>query len=635
MAQELTVGNRLRKLLLVFFVFSFALLGCAPSIPLLVSETENTKITVPQEWESHGAYYLIDEAKILASFERNAFYSGPTTKWLLHKVIQITSKEGVKQASMPVPFFGILSKFVLIMNDSTGKPMPLDTLALRRHYLAKGRIDFPNAHPGCKVGVMVTLTSAEPVSWMDHWFSSALPVLRGLLSFSYSSRHFTYEFKEYGGLAKGKEVATAKNGVVTMNWEVVRQIPRSKISYQEGVDVSEPRLALALREALRSQVFDDWRKLTKQYERVLMDKSTFASERALRRVTDSLTRDKNKAADKAAAILAYCQDNLTLVDGSIHAIRPDAVLKAQKGTLWDISVVAKTMLENAGLETRFWLTRPRHRGGIDADFITPGALLQPILGVKIDTSWRMFYPFRRGYALGEYDRTEFNPKAVTIDGGELELLPKPVLKNTDFRQEYTLDLGQADSAIQNETIISGHGAMFLRNTLYDLSDKDRKEYFQSALRRQNRQNALISADVTDLKKRGEPLKIHLVFASPNQVVERKGKAQIRVGPLFDMEFDGLDSARTSAYFREIPVHSVETIHLLKPSGRKSRLELQCDDQKNSLFEVHCERKEDSKQITVIRTLEMPAARVGALALREFLPAIADLNRIREATVFIE
>jgi hypothetical protein len=622
-----------------------ALVGCAPTLPFqptegfLASKPGSDSLQpqppTPESWKSYGAYYAVDEVHIQAA-SLGSDFSPTKTGWFLHREIVIATPEGKKFATFNLPKVGQSSsfKFKLIMSDSTGKTVPLDTAAIRAEYLKKGLVIFPNAHPGCRVGIQLEFWSYEPLFWLDHWFSSDIPVRYGNFTFLYNHSAYAYRFKEYGGLAHSTQ--TQPNPQFYQHvWTVRNQVPRSSVAYQEGVDVSEPRVSLVMERAGATPVFKDWQKVTEQYERILLRKNFFSSESRLRKTTDSLTKGKTTDTAKAAAILAYCQNNLSLIDGDIHAINPDEILKAHQGTLWDITVVAKSMLEEANMATHIWLTRTRSRGGFDPKFITPGSILFPLLGVADGPHWRMFYPYLRGGALGDFPADEFNAVAMDLASGELDNLPAPRSATYHAKQRYALDLANPEGLITNEMVLRDRAAYNQRNVLWDLDEKDMREHYQKGLTQQARQNVLESAKVIGLREPGDDLTVRLEYRAKNQVTERKGKSHVRFGHLFDSHFETLDSIRTSPYVYTSSVHLEEEVRLKKPMNRKAKMEWPCKDFSNRMVKVQCRSQETSDEIFLNRTIDIAKTRLDASAMRQCLPDIFEMNRIREASVTLE
>jgi hypothetical protein len=623
----------------LFLTAILLLTGCSPfSKPdLLLGPVPSS--APPPDADKYGAYLDVDETFVEVSFlDAAGYYQTPKTKYIVNKQMRILSKEGTRYASIRVPRFGQdPSIFRLTLIDADGRFVPLDTAALRRSYSEKGTIVFSNATPGSWLAVYVEYETNEALTAFEYSFSTDLPVKKCRFTFSSFDKYY-YETKSYGNVPPSveKEAATGRHTYKT--WTIANMDPPPRLDYGAPFDIAEPRISIVMRSAFSRSVFQTWDELAEKYQQFGLKKSFFGSGSKLRKLADSLTAGKGDARTKANSLLSWVQDNLSLdATASMESIDPDKVLETRSGSLWEITVVLKEMFEHCGIATDILVTRARDFGGFDPSFVTPRALMVPLVVAKIGTEEFLANPFSRGALLGEYPLGFFDLHGLSIATKSTCPLPKPLSRQS--LAEYSFYVNMVDGGDEPpETLditYKGYLAYSYRVHLLSLTEEKRTEFFQKMLGRIGTPNALDSCAISGLATAGEPLQARLVFHSPGQVVSRGGKKILLLSHLFDKSFEEYDTSRTATFFFRNDYFSTETVRIHAAPGKKTVPSFVCDSISNKLFESRCSLKQNEGEVLFNRTFKAMRGEFTPREMRAIYPDIVRLNKITSSNVTIE
>lgn len=609
--------------------------GCAPtSKPILLNENP-APAAQETEWSKYGAYYLTDELFVEESYLDNPFARTTTARFIVNKKLKILTRDGVEQGTVEVPYYSnFVSRKRLAARDSSGREIPLDTAGIMREYYKTGKLIFPNVTPGCLLEIHLEFETQQPVTVFEHWLSGGIPVAHGRFTFSHLDR-FSYDFAKYGPLQDGKtQREKPGENLNYQTWEVRNAHPRSRLEFQDEIDVTEPRVSLVLRHFDGFPIITTWEALSESYEKTALRPSYFNSTKKLKKKTDELTQGKKSDGEKAQAVFQWVQDNISYQYSGLSSIDPDKVMASGQGNMWELAVVLREMFNHLGLTTSVMVTRPRSMGGFDPKFETPMQLSVPLVTVEVDKRTLLAFPYSRGAALGEYPDDYFGLAALSLADKDSAKVPDFAGGASYSRSTYRIDPGSPDADQQLDLELGGYLAFTIRNALLQEKKDEVKDVFQSLLTKLGTSNALKTCQVTDQNARGKPMLAKLTFANPNQAVERKGETQVRLNHIFRNYFASYDTTRAAGFKNGLENQTLERIEVAKTPGRKLEANIPCADASNSLFKVTCRAEETDQQFVFTRDMTLHKIKLSPQEMRMLYPQIVELNRISEARVIV-
>lgn len=623
-------GLRFGALLLLLAAAAFQ--GCAPSSRPILLEGPPEAAEPDRRWEKYGAYYEVDELFVESSFLQSPLVTGPTSRYIVNKRIRILSAAGAEHGTVRIPqYTGNPSVFRVSHWDSLGKPIKVALEPLRTEYLKTGKVVVPNVAAGSVISIRLEFSSLAALNVLEHWFSGPIPVVRGRLTFSHLD-YWEYEGKSYGQVREGSTDNEGSPGKINYQAWVVRDVlPRTNVNFQDDIDVTEPRVAVAIRAIRDQEIWDGWEKIADSYEQIALKPSFFNSTRRLRKLVDSLAQGKSGKADKAKAAFAWVQKNISHQAGPIRAINPDRVISAGTGTLWEMAVVMREMFRHLELGTGLLVTRPRSLGGFDPAFVSPIQLAIPLVTVRLDKREHVAFPWARGAALGEYPADYMGIHALSLESGHSASLPEPVLAKATTRNAFRLGGGEGEP-VSATLEMGGYVAFSVRQALQDDGKRDVREAFQKLLTRMGTSNALARCEVAGLDQPGTPVKADLTFTNPDQSTSRKGETQTRLSHLFTAYFQSYDTSRVAGYRSHLEVEHTEEVKVEKSPERSLVANIPCRNQDNKLFAATCSVSETPVEYLFTRTVLIRRAGLTAEEMRGLAGEIADLNRIEEGTL---
>jgi hypothetical protein len=125
------------------------------------------------------------------------------------------------------------------------------------------------------------------------------------------------------------------------------------------------------------------------------------------------------------------------------------------------------------------------------------------------------------------------------------------------------------------------------------------------------------------------------FATPGQVVERKGSRRFSLSHLFRERFTSYDVQRTTAFSVREEYTVDETVTFMVPPGKSLRHKVPCIDISNALFDCDCELTESSNSLVIRRTITGKSATLEPEQMLRIAEHIRFLNDIENAYVITE
>lgn len=618
------------------------LLSCVPYMVKIEPLGDLPLAPVKTGWENYGAYYEIDDLSIETAYGWSPVMEGPQTMYIVKKRLRILTNEGVPYASVPAPFYAPLSRFAISLKDASGKPVKLNTYQIREDYLKTGIIVFPKATAGCVLDITIVFQAMSSISTFEFAFYEAIPIRESTFSFTYPSDKYTYDFKSYGdscAVRDGNLPRSVIGSATQRIWSRRDLLPPPRIAYRKNIYETVSRVSLVMRSystgrimGSDNDVFARWNKLAESYYKYLFQTSVFQSTKKLERKARDLSLGVSTDSGKADAILRWVQDSISVNNDDSKAINPDRVIEKREGSIWEVTYVLKRMLGEIDCYSDIIVTRGKHRGGFDSAFVTPITLSLPIVIAECDKKKFVAYPYFRGSKLGEYPASFFGLKGLSLQSGDIKPLPEPPSSAWKCCFSYALGFF-ADSISQHLTArFSDYWAYDLRTDLVAAKKEDIKEYFQKMLTNFGLSNALLSCSVQNLDERGAPLTVLLSFATPGQIIERKGRKLYKLDHLFGSYFSFYDTTRAVGFTTDMDEVISEEIVAEKSNKTGVEFHTTCDAVDNALFKVTCEEQRSVGEYRFARTLHIKKSDLSADAMRLIYPDILRLKGISESYV---
>jgi len=620
-----------RCILVCAAILGCMLNGCVSfSTPELLMELD-AGTPYPPEWESYGAFYEVDELFFEATFlDGGALIQSPVTRIIVNKQIRILTRDGMAHATVPVTRYGdSLYSFSCTLVDSNGRTTELDLEAMKREYQKNGAVVFPRAVAPCLLKVYIEFRAYSPLPWLEHWFSSGIPIRKARLTLS-ALDNFSYAWKGYGGVGE-PEIHRAETGKHTHHvWTLTDVLPPKKLSYQQSFDRTLPRVSLVLNRAFSQEILTTWSDLTSSYRSYALRESFFHSSRYLRHVTDSLSSGSSSAYEAADRVFQWLCTNITVEQTPSQRINPDKCLKEGKADVWEFTVILRNVFEQLGLRSEVLVTRTREKGGFDGDFVTPAVLRTPLVAVTIDSVRYLAFPYRYGARLGDYPLDFFDLQCVSLADNSIRTIPEPLSRKSYIFRTYTVDPADNDLPCRAEIVFKGQVAYMLRGMLFQLDADDRRESLQKLISSYGKSNVIRDYAIDSLEQPGSALPMSLTFASPGRVVSRKGQRHIPLSQLFDTQFESYDTTRKELFCSRHPLFLSTTVHIPQHEVRVGTVSIPCAPVTNELFAVTCHEQRNRDEVVFNRSVDIFRAELSGRHMKEIYEDIRMLNATEQA-----
>lgn len=582
---------------------------------------------IHSEWEEFGAYYEVDEVYLEADLLRTPAGSIPRSRATVNRRIRILTDKGLSHATIDLPFSGgDLAGFEVFIEDSTGTRLELNRRELRDEFLRKGTVVFPQAHPGCLIGIRVTLGMRSPLYSYEHWFRRSIPVSVSRFTLL-AEENLAYHARSYGGAPHG--TPRMRGPFSRRRYTMHDVMPREREEFQETIDLVEPRVAVVMRRAFTTPVADSWHTLIDGLRTNILGDAHLACPDEARAVAERLSRGIDNQVDKVDAVLHWVQDSLSIVDeGDIDI---EEVIETRQGSPWGVTLTLYQMIRALGEHPDLRVTRFRSLGGLDPDFVNPKALIMPVVVIDVGGYPQVAFPFAHGAKLGEYPRDLFGMFAVSIRTSVPKELPKS--PSTVSSIAYTVRI---DSAGQHmDLVLDDYAAFRMRSGLYISPEKDIRESLQKMLTGMGTSNALTDYTLEGLHDRGAPIRATIEFDTPGQTVERKGRVRLSLSHLFRARYLSYDIGRTSSFSTHEAYAVSEKVVFMVPPGASLRYDIPCTTISNALFECTCTTDKSPDSLAITRVITGNPTTLAPEQMQPISEHIRLLNDIENAYVITE
>lgn len=608
-----------------------ALNSCAMIPPLLEDTVSQTGGMDDKQLRNYGAVYEFDEFRIKTEVLNPD--EGWSTYFYVNRMMRVLNRKGVDYGTIFIKqYASILADFKVKLWDPTGKAVPLDLTAMKQKYLETGKIIVPKVEPNCRIGITLVFRKGGLAYSWQHWFERKIPVLKGRFSILYPGG-IVYDCKTYGGVPHVKQQRYGAH--FSYSWDLENIFPEDDVFEKRWHIEREPHIMASIRHWSWNQFsYDapDWSGLARQYNKYFMSPSIFTSKTKVKRTASGIILNKGGDFEKADAILAFVQDNITLdteKEPNLNSVDLNHVLRNKRGDWWDIAVLLKELLEAGGFSTHVYVTQPHHFGGFDPDFPSWNYLYIPLVAVEINGRRLIGWPYSRFMGLGEYPFSYHDLHALSLDVGDIHPLPASLHKTATQTSLATLLTANWESPHQWQFIYQGHYASYIRAKMGERTVEKRKTYFKSLIRDYDKENSLEDADLETINRQGK-IEVSLECREAASKTEGPKESHYSLRPWFRKYFVDYDKSRKTNYTNDMVLVFQDGV-LIKGNADKQRsYHFECTNLDNPLFSTICEKKQTNEGMLLSRKLTIKQADLTPRQMQNIQPDIVSLNRIDES-----
>jgi hypothetical protein len=608
-----------------------ALNSCAMVPPLLKDTATQPGGIDDEQLRNYGAVYEFDEFRIKTElFNPN---NGWSTYFYVNRMMRVLNRKGVDYGTIYVHQHTTnLTDFKVKLWDPAGKAVPLDLEAMKQKYVETGKIIVPRVEPNCRIGINLVFRKDGLAYYWEHWFERKIPVLKGRFSILYPGE-IEYNCKTYGGVTHVKKRRYGAHIGYILDHENI--LPEDDVFEKRWHIDREPHIMARIRHwswYRFSYDAPDWSGLARHYYNYFMSPSIFTSKSTVKKTASEIMLNKNGDFEKADAILAYVQDNITLdinKEPNLDSVDLNHVLRNKSGGWWDIAVLLKELLEAGGFSTQVYVTQPHHVGGFDPDFPSWNFLYIPLISVKINGGQLIGWPYNRFMGLGEYPFSYHDLHALSLDGGKVLPLPASIHKTATQTSLATLSTGNWESPHKWKFIYRGYYASHIRAKMGERTPEKRKTYFKSLIRDYDKENSLEHADLETINRQGE-IEVNLECQEAGSKTEGPKESHYSLRPWFRKYFVDYDNSRKANYTNDMVLVFKDSVLVKGNDDRQRSCHFECSNLDNPLFSTICEKKQTNEGLLLSRKLTIKQADLTPGQMQNIQPDIVSLNRIDES-----
>jgi hypothetical protein len=586
------------------------------------------KPVVPDSWSNYGACYLSDELVIeISSVDPNSYTKN---KIIFNKKIQILTDEGIDKGTIEIPVINRSpDQFILSIRDARGEFLPFDTSEIKKEYLKRGVIVFPNVTAGCILSVYIEYLTNSPILYFEHTMSRPIPVLLSKFRFS-SVSGLTYDFRSYNF----DDVPDVKmNGESRSREYVFRNVmPQPVLNFQGYSDISEKRVSFVLRTVQSIDAISTWSKLASSYREMYFNSSDNLPSDAITLI-NNVKSVHNSPIREADSLLNWVQNNIVLEESPTKEKDPGDVFESGCGNIVQITSFLEALFKAAGYKTDIIVTRQRGQGGFDNLFVTPATLVFPFVVVSIGSADYALFPFKKGSGVGEYPEAFHGLYGLSLKKSDAVLLPASVSAQSGSSHKVIIDCSDSIPTEKITINLTSGSAFDMRTSLLELERKKKIELLQIYLSELGTSNALEDCSFNGLEQSGSQLRINVAFSNPNQYVRKDNILYAKLSNLFQKYYQSYDTLRLIDFVNTFPINDTESVEI-RSSGKKIDYSFNCHECDNALFSVKCTEKVSGDTIFLGRIINSNKITLNKNEMLKIYPDIIRNNRIIESNFTI-
>lgn len=578
-------------------------------------------------WARYHWYFPEITHTLKVHHSSDGHYSGPVAHVYFQMIAKALTQEGAAYAGT-LHLEGWNSSVIsldVVHLDSAGRNVPVSMTGIRDSFRRKGLIVVPRVAKGSTVAVRLI---RGPYSSINHWevpMDRHVPVLRSTIRLS-SGKGILFDTKAYNGLGDPKVEKQGRFSPPRYSWTAERVMPLADLPFADGV-TARPRFLLTNRNNAYGTTFKSWNSVARDRRKSGFDGGllnlSFETRKQARRLAQG-----TEEAEKARRILAWVQDNVSVVPEKAGGLGLDGVLEKRQGTGEQIASLLKAMYDEAGLPSEIVLTRSREAGGLDPEAPNPNAADLPVITVTAGGRKWAAYPFSSAFALGDYPPDLVGIPALSLEHGTLAPLPEPAHGTWALTvdQEVPLDGLSPRTAT---VLLEGPAAASMRAAWTEALARDPLEGCRNWLKAVGFTATIRKCSEQGLEDREKPFRLVLELERSGTWVEEAGGQTLTAPDLFTRPAWFYDSARTDDYFLPHDQVRKETVVFRTPAGKRLQDDIPCRDFDSGFLKVTC-RKVAGPSASFTRETLLRKGRHAAAELKVLHAGLLDLDRIRES-----
>lgn len=613
------------KFILISTIITLLMTACSyKTKPVLLDDSvEDVEL---KKWEKYGAVYLYDEHFIEQTIHQFLAEKNVVQYQIIHKKLKILTKEGLQHATFNIS--NPRAKFKIIHKDSLGNEIPVDIWALRKQARKTGKVAVPQAQVGSTIEFRVRYTSQSPFTQFELWFNKEIPVLHSKYTFSTHS-DYTYDIKTYGSAGKPLEVESTEHESVTYRiWENYNILPASNVKTLSWDNSKLPRVGVSLLNFNWINTTKTWTELASEFKSALYNEGFFSSQRDFNKLVDSIGQNK-RSMELAQALLQYIQDNITLKNKGMNQLDLDEILEEKAASRWEMAVLLQKMFEQAGLLSDVVVTRDKRSGGFDPDFTNTLQTEVPLVVVEVDGVDYLCFPYMRGARVGEFPIWFNNLKGLFLSG-EVDMLPKNILKGNMSHTVQILDLEDLEEPIAWEVKLAGYRGLYHRNYFIENTPEDNLEKMQDFIGGFSKRNSISEKlEYTQSTLYQDTLSLKFEAKNGDLLIERKGEQLVSFGKLFKNFYKNL-SEKGERMIEEAEADVWVEEVVLKNYKESSELVYHCEELNNFFVKVECSQTPGAEGLTLQRTIKFKKGIYTPAQFKRIQSFVESMNKIKES-----
>lgn len=224
--------------------------------------------------------------------------------------------------------------------------------------------------------------------------------------------------------------------------------------------------------------------------------------------------------EKIQSIVDYIQNEIRITHRNKKG-NVSRIINDREGTAFDVTSLAKNMLNSAGFDTEFLLVHSADDGYFDISYISFDQLYLPAIKISLNGNMMVIFPYMKFLPINLIPKTFQGQKALIIKGkNDFQFWETPVgsLSENSLTDDYQLSIAANGkiNVIETKTF-KGYLAYVTRVLLSDLEDDDRDKLIRKLLTYTDGDIGDLNYKVTNLENRYEELIIELEYSIDNLV----------------------------------------------------------------------------------------------------------------------
>jgi len=304
------------------------------------------------------------------------------------------------------------------------------------------------------------------------------------------------------------------------------------------------------------QVFEapqDWPAFADAFKRYALRSGGFFSDPAARAAADVIDPSDPDTV-KLAEIVRWVQQNIE-EDGESGADSFADVLRSRHGNVYLVTGLTYAMLDRAGLEPDYLLIHPASEGYFDEQYVHESEFGVPAVGVTVDGQRRVVFPYLDRLPVDFIPEVYQGQRAlrITSEGfGGFEETPTQPAADSAVDENYTIRVGEDGVlAVEEEKVLRGAAAYFVRRLLEDQSEDEREESLRELLTYSEGEVEALTYTVEHEADYTQPLVIRLTYRIGNAVTVTPEEVLFQTGGLLSPA--SLRAFEVDATERESPI----------------------------------------------------------------------------------